>query len=803
MLKPNEKLGQYQLIRSLGQGGMAEVHLAMNQDKGRNLGEVALKVIHPHLSQDREFVQMLIDEAELSIQLSHPNIVHTHRLGHDRGLYFIEMEFIDGCDVYQALVSCENRQKVIDFEVAAWVTHECCAGLYYAHTKRDASGQLLNIIHRDISPQNIQLSYAGDVKIVDFGIAKADQRQSHTQQGIIKGKYAYMSPEQAWGDQIDHRSDIFSLGICLFEMIAGEVLYGAEDGLGLLEQVRLAQIPNLRVIRPDLPPELERVVYKALQAEPAERYHSADEMRRDLAAYLSRFRASSGRERMTLFMRDLGLGTSSQYNTSSTEGAAAPHNDAEWAQEERTRAVSADQFKSLLVNGPATDFSDADKTQALNAESFSNVSAPFGGLMSSTLPAPMPIVIASSEVTSDFNQEDKTKAVSAEMFASLQTPNTADVIEDRTKAVHSSILQGLMGGTTPPPPPVSLLSSTTSTLPFDLMEEGKTKAFNTSLLTHLKESPIASTPPGPPPSVSPPPTPPPSVSPPPTPPPSVSPTLASPVVSSFPSPFSNASTEIPSDGLHFKRSEQEEERLNPEEPEPMSPITKTEEAKEKAPRKGKATRQRKSRTKERDKGPNKSKQKDQSKKRGRGRGSSASKLILTLGLLVIMVVVSLSFSPLLFKASTPKSYTLSVSSNAQGAKVYRDGQDTGQFTPALLQGLKPGVEYLIKLDSRGYEAKDQRVVYSPESLIKNKEQSLRLFLKRSKGTLKVKSIPSDASVYMNNSYLGKTPIYKRNVIRSESGIEIKFRKDGCESKTVILNWGDDLESQIKVPLKCK
>ena len=158
MLQVPGSFGEYTLKRTLGKGGMAEVYLAESYGVGGFQRNIAIKVIHPHLSNDREFVQMLIDEANLSAQLNHTNIVHVHHLGNQDGLFYIAMEFIDGCDVYQALVDYEKREQRFPNEVAAWITHEACAGLYYAHTKTDQNGQPLNIIHRDISPQNIQLA---------------------------------------------------------------------------------------------------------------------------------------------------------------------------------------------------------------------------------------------------------------------------------------------------------------------------------------------------------------------------------------------------------------------------------------------------------------------------------------------------------------------------------------------------------------------------------------------------------------------------------------------------------------------
>ncbi|HEX6835558.1 MAG TPA: serine/threonine-protein kinase, partial [Polyangia bacterium] len=235
-------LGSYQLLSQLAVGGMAEIYIARTHGVGGFEKLVALKVIHPNFSADPDFVQMLVDEAKLSVQLTHANIVQTFDLGRVDEQYYIAMELIDGIDLYKLLRRASEHEIDFPFEVAAFIAAEVAQGLDYAHRKRDARGRPLKIVHRDVSPQNVLVSFDGEVKIVDFGIAKAALRGQQTAAGVIKGKYYYMSPEQAWGDPIDARTDIFSAGILLYEMIVGQMLYMEEDLEKLLDVVRKAQI---------------------------------------------------------------------------------------------------------------------------------------------------------------------------------------------------------------------------------------------------------------------------------------------------------------------------------------------------------------------------------------------------------------------------------------------------------------------------------------------------------------------------------------------------------------------------------
>jgi serine/threonine protein kinase len=805
--------GDFTLKRTLGKGGMAEVYLAQSHGVSGFQREIALKVIHPHLSNDQEFVQMLIDEANLSAQLNHANIVHIHHLGNEDGLYYIAMEFIDGCDVYQALVSYEQLEKTFPYEVAAWIAHEACAGLYYAHTRTHQNGLPLNIIHRDISPQNIQLSKEGDVKIVDFGIAKADQRQNHTQQGIIKGKYSYMSPEQAWGDQIDHRSDIFSLGICLYEMIAGEVLYDAEDGLGLLEQVRLAQIPNLRALHPNLPIDLERIVYRSLNAEPQDRYRDAEEMRKELASYLYKTGVNSGRQMIVSFMQSLN--------------GTPMVNHGKQTKDDQTQAVNAQSMQDMMAMSSHNDdskFMDQDKTKALSADLFSQYSS------SSPAAAP-PMISSKSHLLSSqpipiFEQEAKTRAIAADQFSSLQSaeqisPQEPDQFlsesQEKTRAVsaeifaklktpafspapssvsvhqnpsisHAPAFQGLSGSKRPlPPPPPSLLASTTATSMTDFQQDEKTKAFSITGFDGLHLSPAQ--------AVASPALAPPS-------PPRYLPSITSattdrayltpnpePSRQDFPSPFSS----------NLSVEKETVEAVHSTEPISSPPSIPEVSLADSSNYIEPVQSERVSKAKE--------KKREKKKKRSvtpktKARSKSSSNLVMVIGGVIILSAVILGLGTKLLKPAAPSQYVLSVSANAQGAKVYRDGQDTGQYTPALLQGLKPGVEYMIKISATGYESMEQSVSFDVDRISKQREQSLRLFLKRATGTLRVKSTPSDASVYMNNEYLGKTPLYKRSIERAEGGVEIKFRREGCDPKTVILTWGDDLDSLIDTSLRC-
>ena len=280
------QFGPYRLIRQIAVGGMAEIHLAKTAGIAGFEKYVALKMIHPNFAEDDQFIQMLVDEAKIAVQLTHGNIAQTFDLGRVGQTYYITMEYVDGADLYKILRRASEQDLDLPLDICAFIGKEISSALDHAHRKRDHQGKPLGIVHRDVSPQNVLVSYSGEVKLVDFGIAKATMKVRQTAVGVIKGKYYYMSPEQAWGDPIDHRSDIFSAGIVLYEMITGQMLYLEEDLHKLLELARSAEIAPPSKLRRGVPPQLERIVMHALAKVPGERYQSAADFATDLERFL-------------------------------------------------------------------------------------------------------------------------------------------------------------------------------------------------------------------------------------------------------------------------------------------------------------------------------------------------------------------------------------------------------------------------------------------------------------------------------------------------------------------------------------
>lgn len=300
-----ERFGQYILLEKVGSGGMAELF------KAKKLGiegferVLAIKRILPHLSSDEEFIDMFIAEAKLVARLSHKNITQVYDFGKIGQNYFIAMEYIRGKDLRGILKRCKEKNIRLPVALAVFIAKEVASALSYAHRQKDSTGKNLNIIHRDVSPQNILISYDGDVKVVDFGIAKAGAH-SKTTTGVLKGKLSYMSPEQAWGKPIDHRSDIFSLGVVLYEMLTGERLFKGDSEINTLERVREARVEPLpSSINTDLPSEIEAKMLKALAKEVTGRYQNASDMEADTGNIL--FKLLSGDPALSLkkFMHDL------------------------------------------------------------------------------------------------------------------------------------------------------------------------------------------------------------------------------------------------------------------------------------------------------------------------------------------------------------------------------------------------------------------------------------------------------------------------------------------------------------------
>ncbi len=278
---------KYSVIQKIDAGGMAEVWKGKATSLRGFEKVVAIKRVLPQLSKNQKFIQMFLDEARLSLYLNHANIVQTFDIGITDSSYFIVMEWIDGANLKGILETARDRGFRIPREQAVFVTIEMCKGLSHAHHRKDPDDQPLEIVHRDISPPNVLISREGEVKLVDFGLAKAATQATFTDPGIVKGKFAYLSPEAALGNPVDFRTDIFATGIVLWEMIAGRRLFDGKNDLETVKMVRAAEIPSLRDYNPDVEPQLEGILRRALARDPAQRYQSAEQFGHELASYLA------------------------------------------------------------------------------------------------------------------------------------------------------------------------------------------------------------------------------------------------------------------------------------------------------------------------------------------------------------------------------------------------------------------------------------------------------------------------------------------------------------------------------------
>jgi len=277
--------GRYTLVERLAVGGMAEVFRAKIVSSHGFEKALVIKRILPQLAVDRTFVSMFIDEAKLTAQLVHPKVVQVLDFGEVEGQYFIALELVDGYDALALLRQCAGRRVRMPLPIGVHAAMEVLDALDYAHNALDMEGRPMYLVHRDISPSNIFVSKRGDVKLGDFGIAHAEQRESKTQAGTLKGKYGYMSPEQVLGSSLDRRSDLFAVGIVLAEMFMGRRLFTARNDLDVLLMVRDAQTGRLDKYAGDVPPELLTLVRKALKKDPAQRFQDATAFREALSEF--------------------------------------------------------------------------------------------------------------------------------------------------------------------------------------------------------------------------------------------------------------------------------------------------------------------------------------------------------------------------------------------------------------------------------------------------------------------------------------------------------------------------------------
>jgi serine/threonine-protein kinase len=300
---PVREYGKYMLVRKLAEGGMAEIFLAKQIGVEGFEKNVVIKRMLPHLSQVPDFVSMFLDEARLAATLSHPNVVQISDLGFADGCYYICMEYLAGEDFAAVIRVIRRRNQQVPLHITLRVLADAAAGLHYAHEATDQRGNPLNLVHRDVSPSNIFITYSGQVKVLDFGIAKAESRASVTSAGVVKGKYQYMSPEQGRGESVDRRSDVFSLGVSLYEALTGVRPFVRDSDLAVLKAVLEGSFEPIRSLRPDLPLEVESIVTRAMALEREHRFATAQELSNEIDKYLTAGTSSGGFRVLGEFMR--------------------------------------------------------------------------------------------------------------------------------------------------------------------------------------------------------------------------------------------------------------------------------------------------------------------------------------------------------------------------------------------------------------------------------------------------------------------------------------------------------------------
>ena len=311
-------LGRYKLLALLATGGMAEIHLARQEGIKGFERLVVVKKILPHLAVEEAFLEMFFDEARIASLLNHPNIVQIYDLGQEGDDYFMAMEYLEGESLSFLEREARKKERYMTPALAAGIVAQVCDGLEYAHAFKRHDGQTMNIVHRDVSPQNIIVLFSGGVKLVDFGIAKAASQMHKTRAGSIKGKLSYLAPEQCLGKPVDHRTDVFSLGIVLWELLTRRRLFKRDSEGATLNAVMNEEIPEIRTMRPQVPVSLAAVAMRALQKAPEERFQSAGEMSAALRDYLLKTGEAAGTAEISAFVNG-ALGERAQNKRSMLE----------------------------------------------------------------------------------------------------------------------------------------------------------------------------------------------------------------------------------------------------------------------------------------------------------------------------------------------------------------------------------------------------------------------------------------------------------------------------------------------------
>lgn len=300
--KEQTTLGRYKLLALLATGGMAEIHLARQAGIKGFERLVVVKKILPHLAAEEAFLEMFFDEARIASLLNHPNIVQIYDLGQEDDDYFMAMEYLEGESLSFLEREARKKERYMSPALAAGIVAQICDGLEYAHAFKNHEGQTMNIVHRDVSPQNIIVLFSGGVKLVDFGIAKAASQMHKTRVGSIKGKLSYLAPEQCEGKAVDHRTDVFSLGVVLWELLTRRRLFKRDNEGATLNAVMNEEIPKVRKVRPQVPVSLGTVAMRALQKAPEDRFQTAGEMGAALRDYLLKTGEAAGTAEIAAFI---------------------------------------------------------------------------------------------------------------------------------------------------------------------------------------------------------------------------------------------------------------------------------------------------------------------------------------------------------------------------------------------------------------------------------------------------------------------------------------------------------------------
>ena len=296
-----DRIGPYVLHQKVARGGMAELFLADYEREDGFRRKVAIKRILPHLAGNQNFIGMFTREARVAALLQHPNVVQIFDYGNIENAYFIAMEFIDGKNLGEVIKEFGHGLPV---EIAVFIMSQVCKGLDYSHNKKDdTTGEPFKIVHRDISPQNLLISYQGEVKISDFGISKARSEPSLTQAGVVKGKLVYLSPEQALGEHIDHQADIYALGLVFYETLTGKRVYEFANEVDAIRTIPVLDIEPLSNVLSDIPPELNRIVMGCLEKQKDLRYQSAEEIHADLLSFKKQQNSAYGTSDLSNFMK--------------------------------------------------------------------------------------------------------------------------------------------------------------------------------------------------------------------------------------------------------------------------------------------------------------------------------------------------------------------------------------------------------------------------------------------------------------------------------------------------------------------